>query len=48
MSMKNSNDTIGNRIRNLPACIAVSRMREVSRENQVDEVKIRFFPAAPE
>jgi hypothetical protein len=45
---KNSNDTIGNRTRDLAACSAVPRMREVNRENQADEVKNRFFPAAPE
>ena len=27
MSMKNSNDTIGNRTRNLPACMAVPQPR---------------------
>jgi len=43
MPMKNSNDTIGNRTCDLPACRAVPRMREVNRENQIDEVKIRFF-----
>jgi len=35
MSMKNSNDTIGNRIRDLPGCSAVPQPTTLSRRRRV-------------
>jgi hypothetical protein len=42
MSMKNSNDTIGNRTRDLPACRAVPQLTAPSRAPQLPTVETLF------
>jgi len=46
MSMKNSNDTIGNRTRDLPTCSAVPQPTAPPRPKRVaDEIKtVKSFP----
>jgi hypothetical protein len=47
MSMKNPNDTIGNRTRDLPACSAVHQQGKIRRRNiKMEQFVISFKPVS--
>ena len=43
MSMKNSNDTIGNRTRDLPTCSAVPQPTALRRAPELDKCVAKFY-----
>jgi hypothetical protein len=47
MSMKNSNDTVGNRTRELPACIAVPQPTAPPRASKVNDKKVQIKAESP-